>query len=401
VVEKGIAESNGGLAAGLTAAVGLTSLASAMGIGRFAFTPLLPLMQQAYGLTLAQGAWLAAANYLGYLLGALASYRLSSRSTQLARWSLIIIGVTTLATALATSMTVWLLLRLISGMASAFVLVGAGSWALGHLAARGRPFLAGVVFGGVGVGICAAGLVALAMSRARHGPAAIWTVLGAIAALASVLVWRALAVPVPAAPSQTSETAEIGKSAWGLVACYGALGLGYILPATFLPAAARQIVDDPAVFGWSWPVFGLAAAFSTMAAATFFCNAPPRKVAGWSQLIMAVGVLAPLVRMSLATITISALCVGGTFMVITMAGAQEAKRLSRGSPARLMAALTAAFAVGQLVGPVLVAISNAGGDAFSIPSAIAATALVISAKVLLTREDCPPSTHARHLKGRS
>src|SRR5258706_15198584 len=53
------------------AGVGMLALAVAMGIGRFAFTPLLPLMQDEYGLTVAGGTWLATANYAGYLAGAL------------------------------------------------------------------------------------------------------------------------------------------------------------------------------------------------------------------------------------------------------------------------------------------------------------------------------------------
>ena len=53
----------------------------------------------------------------------------------------------------------------------------------------------------------------------------------------------------------------------GLVICYGVLGFGYILPATFLPALAREVVDNPQMFGLAWPVFGLGAALSTVAAA--------------------------------------------------------------------------------------------------------------------------------------
>ena len=394
-----MATAGDGLTARATAFIGLASLASAMGIGRFAFTPLLPLMQQAYGLTLAQGAWLAAANYLGYLIGALASLRLAAFSTQLARWSLAVIAITTLSIPLASTFPSWLLLRLASGVASAFVLVGAGAWALGRLAALGRPSLAGVVFAGVGVGICAAGLVALFMSSGGQGPAAIWVVLGAAATLAAALVWRALALPVATTAAPSGQTGDPGRGAWSLIACYGTLGLGYILPATFLPAAARQLVDDPAVFGWAWPVFGLAAALSTMAVSAFFRDVAPRRIAGWGQLVMAVGVVAPLLHMSLGTLVLSALCVGGTFMVVTMAGAQEAKRLSNGSPARLMAALTAAFAVGQLAGPMLVLVARPGADAFVMPSVIAAVALVIGATVLLSRRACPPATPALPLKG--
>ena len=63
-----------------------------------------------------------------------------------------------------------------------------------------------------------------------------------------------------------------------LVVAYGAFGFGYIVPATFLPAAARQIIPDPAVFAWTWPVFGLAAAASTMAVTRWWRDAPPRRL---------------------------------------------------------------------------------------------------------------------------
>ena len=182
-----------------------------------------------------------------------------------------------------------------------------------------------------------------------------------------------------------------------MVTCYGAFGLGYILPATFLPAAARRLVDDPAVFGWTWPVFGAAAALSTVAVSTIFRGIAPRTVVGWSLLVMAVGVAAPLVQMSLPTLVVSALCVGGTFMVTTMAGAQEAKRVSPGTPTRLMAALSASFAIGQLVGPILVGISIGGKDPFMAPSILAVLALCSGAGVLLTKRrgtahDLKPST---------
>src|SRR2546430_13524654 len=57
------------------ALAGLAALAVAMGIGRFAFTPLLPMMQDDAGISLAQGGYLASANYLGYLAGALLAMR--------------------------------------------------------------------------------------------------------------------------------------------------------------------------------------------------------------------------------------------------------------------------------------------------------------------------------------
>ena len=73
----------------------------------------------------------------------------------------------------------------------------------------------------------------------------------------------------------------------GLVVCYGVLGFGYILPATFLPALAREVVDDPRLFGLAWPIFGVAAALSTVATARRFGHANRLRVWAVGHLLMA------------------------------------------------------------------------------------------------------------------
>src|SRR6187397_1790099 len=105
----------------VAAVVGLASLAAAVGIGRFAFTPIFPLMQETLGVTLAEGARLATANYVCYLLDACASFLLTPRAGVSARWGLVAVALSTLAMALTGSSWLWLLLRLVAGVASAFV----------------------------------------------------------------------------------------------------------------------------------------------------------------------------------------------------------------------------------------------------------------------------------------
>src|ERR1700741_643430 len=79
------------------ASIGLVALASAMGIGRFSLTPILPLMQQDAGLSLTVGGWLATSNYAGYLLGALVCIVLTPCPALSIRWGLVGVGFTTLA----------------------------------------------------------------------------------------------------------------------------------------------------------------------------------------------------------------------------------------------------------------------------------------------------------------
>ena len=154
----------------------------------------------------------------------------------------------------------------------------------------------------------------------------------------------------------------------------------YILPATFLPAMARELVADPAVFGWTWPIFGAAAAVSTWACGAQLHQTSPRTLWAVRQLVMAVGVLLPAVApSSLAALGVSTTCIGGTFMVVTMSGLQEARRVAGVDGPRLMAAMTAAFGTGQLIGPLLV---GSGVDVRWAFTA-AALALLLSSTALL------------------
>src|SRR5260221_7688835 len=160
------------------ALAGLAALAIAMGVGRFAFTPLLPMMQQDAGLSLAQGGYLASANYVGYLAGALWAMR-PALSDVAIRASLLAIGVSTLAMGVTHGMAAWVLWRMVAGMASAWALVHVSSWCLEQLNASGKPGLGGVVFSGVGWGMALPGSVCLALMGGGTTSSPTWIRLGA------------------------------------------------------------------------------------------------------------------------------------------------------------------------------------------------------------------------------
>ncbi|MBI1396801.1 MAG: YbfB/YjiJ family MFS transporter [Betaproteobacteria bacterium] len=363
-------------------AVGLLGLAAAMGIGRFAFTPLLPLMQDAFGLTIRQGGVLASANYLGYLAGAWVCTRIGSSPRVLARTGLAIVAVSTLGMAATRAMPAWLFLRFAAGVASAFVLIGVSSWVLPRLAALGRQRVTGWVFAGVGVGIGAVGLVCRALGILGVHPDVAWLVLAAVAVMVAAAVWPALGTATEGRAGRGPHGEAASPDGWRLVICYGALGFGYIVPATFLPAIARHMIPDPAQYGWVWPVFGAAAAVSTVVASTVLWRHPPRRVWAWSQAILAVGVLGPALSAGAPMLLFSALVVGGTFMVITMAGLQEASRVAGQGAQRLIARMTTAFALGQLAGPLLTALAPRGTSAFGFAGVTASIVLLATAVAL-------------------
>ena len=369
-------------------AIAATALAVAMGIGRFAFTPLLPLMVRDGSLAQSAGAWLAASNYLGYLAGALTACRLGLSPPTLMRASLVGIAVATAAMGAFDGSAAWIALRFAAGLLSAYVLVATSAWALQHLTRAASSHLSGFVYAGVGVGIALTGLFCVAAAQPGVSASRLWFGLGVLAALAvacsSPFVDRPSEAPVLARSTSHPEV-TLGPNA-GLVVCYGVLGFGYILPATFLPALAREVVDDPQLFGLAWPVFGVSAALSTIATARFFSHVNQLRVWAIAHVLMAVGVALPSLWLTPVTIAIAALLVGSTFMVVTMIGMQEARARAPDNPMALLGLMTAAFAIGQLAGPAvsgtlgLLPIGHRIGLGYALQ--LAAAALMFSAAYL-------------------
>ena len=380
----------------LVCAAAMIALAVAMGVGRFAFTPLFPLMVRDGLLDAGSGALLAASNYLGYLVGALLASRLKVRPAALLAFGLIATVTVTASVGWTGSVAVWTVLRFVAGVLSAWTLVATTAWGLGWLASLGRPHLAGVIFAGVGLGIAAAGIFCLVAPGFESSALAMWVVLGGLAAVAIVLpLFASLRLPtppqvaVPTPPVHSPRAAPLSGTA-GLVACYALFGFGYILPATYLPALARQVVDDPQVFGWAWPLFGTAAALSTILVAALLKNANRAAVWAGCHLAMALGVLLPIVWSALSGVIASALLVGGTFMMITMVGMQEARSRVADNPTAVLGRMTAGFAFGQLMGPIVsAAIGHFVSDhtiALDLALALSAAGLLASAWYLWCHE---------------
>ena len=366
-------------------AAGTIALAVAMGIGRFAFTPLLPLMLRDGALEGGAGATWAAANYAGYLLGALTAPYVASWPDKGLRPALAGIGVTTLAIPLVASLD-WTglgpLLRGASGVFSAWVLVGTSAWCLTELARRGRADAGAWVYTGVGIGIALTGILTW-LGGARPS-LDLWLALGVLASVGlspvAYVVQRGRAAQTPAA--RTAGGDNVWRREPMLILAYGAFGFGYIVPATFLPAMARGQADDPSVFGLTWPLFGLAAAMSVAAAARWLSGWPRRRVWALAQTAMAIGTAIPILTQSIGSLAASAVFVGGSFMIATMAGLQLARERNPKNPAPLQSAMTVAFATGQILGPLLVQTLGSelvGWDPLIVSHACATIVLAVTA----------------------
>eukprot|EP01035_Chromulina_nebulosa_P034492 gene34492-46280_t len=172
------------------------TLAVAMGIGRFAFTPLMPMMLHDGVIDINGGSLLATANYVGYLLGALLCaglpalfrrFSLTISNAAMVRFGLAATVVLTLSMALDLPLA-WPALRLLSGIISAVVFVFMSGWALRRLAEMRATPLSGIIYMGPGIGITLSGAVAFGLSAHGSTAAVGWAAFALLAVMLAAIV---------------------------------------------------------------------------------------------------------------------------------------------------------------------------------------------------------------------
>jgi predicted MFS family arabinose efflux permease len=365
-----------------TALGGLIALAAAIGIGRFVYTPILPAMIEALGLSKSAAGLIASANFLGYLLGALLAALPSLRGSRRA-WligSLLVSALTTAGMGLAKTMAPFLALRFLGGGASAIVLVLASALVLERLAETRRTGLSALHFAGVGSGIAVSAVLVAAMLSAGQNWQSLWLASGVvslIAAIAVALLVNEGTMPESHASPRPGRTADLHLVR--LVVAYGLFGFGYVITATFLVAIVR---GSPAIRPLEpviWVVFGLAAAPSVALWARIATRFGIPATFAAACVVEAVGVLASVAWPSEIGTFLAAILVGGTFMGLTALGLVRARTLAFGDPRRVLALMTGAFGLGQIIGPTFAGLVSDQLGSFTVPSMTAVVALLVAA----------------------
>ncbi|MGH2615783.1 MAG: YbfB/YjiJ family MFS transporter [Thermomicrobiales bacterium] len=376
---------------------GMLALAAAMGIGRFAYTPLLPIMQEAAGLDLTQAGFLASANYAGHLVGALlAAAVLRPRQTGVLQVSAVAVVATTAVMAGTTDFAVWSVIRFLAGIASAGVFVIASSLVLDDLRRQGRASLSGWLYSGVGLGIATSGIVVWA-TGGTLGWRGDWLLLALIAAAALVPCWRWLPQsPVVDAPEggPARRLSGLAPRAFGLLfAAYFLEGLGYIVTGTFLVAIVEQMPGLAGLGAGVWIVAGLAAVPSAALWTASAGRVGYARALTIAYLLQAGGIALPLVGEAGAVFASAALF-GGTFIGITALTLTLAGHLAPRRSAGLIGLLTASFGLGQVLGPVLAGIIASRAQGFA-PALAGAALLVLLGGVLMLA--LPEATASRQV----
>ncbi len=365
----------------------MLALAAGMGIGRFVYTPILPDMAAALGLSKSAAGLIASANFLGYLAGALLAalpHLPGGRRT----WflgGLAASAATTAAMALPGAMVPFLLLRFTGGVASALVLVLGSALVLDQLALLHRPGRAALHFAGVGVGIAASSVLVDGLHATGADWRTLWLASGVVAALAvpfvAWLVPDATGGPVSQPTAGPRERLPRGLGA--LAVCHGLFGFGYVVTATFLVAVVRAAAQARGLEAVVWLVVGLAAIPSTAAWGRIASRTSALHAYALACLLEAVGVAAGGLWSTPVAALLAASMLGGTFMGITALGFAAARALDPRQQRRSFALITAGFGLGQIAGPSVAGILLDGTHSFAAPSLLAAAAVTIAAAIAM------------------
>lgn len=359
---------------------GMLGMVVVMGIGRFVFTPILPLMQRDLGLSHTTAGWLAGLNYLGYLGGAV----LCSMTPQLLRSRLLTGGAlllslaTTMFMGLTLSVFWWGSMRFAGGFASAVIFIVITAEVGEALARRGYGHWTGALYGGVGSGIAISGLMVPFLDRIG-GWSGSWIGAGVVATIFAVVgisLGRKREL-VQQVTVHTSNSKGDLRSVRMLAAAYFFEGLGYIVTATFIVAIIAVTPGLENFAAYSWVAVGLAAVPSTILWPYLARRIGNQRALLAAYALQAVGIMVSIQADSIVEVVFVAISFGGTFLGIVAMTLAEGSVRMKGAGGRSAAFLTASFGVGQVLGPIIAGVLADLQQGFTLSLSFAASCVVL------------------------
>ena len=364
---------------------GILLLAVAMGISRFAFTPILPFMRVDENLSFSQGGWLASSNYIGYFLGALGAGFIYRSKKNFLLFNVVVNVISILFMGWIESYSIWLILRFIAGLTGGFIFVLTSSIVMDYLAANLLTRWSGYIFSGVGIGIALSGLLVPFFEASFHWQGS-WLGLGTLSALflmTTFFLWRHLKVQNHVKQPK-SEATNIwrGFMPW-LIFAYGLEGLGYIITGTFLVDIIYNIEPLRAYAGYSWVIAGIAAIPSAPIWMQLMSRFSTISMMAFAYALQVFGILLPVFSQSVWSVLLSAFLFGFTFVGLVTMSTAYGRQLFPKQSAYVVSMLTTFYAFGQIVGPVIAGRLETYFDTYKAPLLFAGGTVTIALVLLV------------------
>ncbi|KQQ35550.1 MFS transporter [Rhizobium sp. Leaf306] len=344
--------------AGRIITAGVCAIILTVGIGRFAYTPLLPVMRAEAGLSTIGAGWLATINYVGYVGGALIASRIHTleRKWFLYRLGLVLAVLTTLAMGLTNNFWLWMVLRLISGWASTAGMLLATGLVLNWLLRHQRPAELGIHFAGFGIGMVLSGLAAILMLD-RLSWSGQWYVLALFGTLFLVPAWFWLPRPPAAKNMSLTSDSDLPSRLWMIAfsLAYFCGGFGYVITATFIVDIIRNMHAVAVSGNWIWIIMGLAATPSC-----FLWDRVSSSIGELWSLSLAYALQAASfalitfgsqpISLFAGAVLFGATVIGTVSLTLSIVG-----KMFPNNPAKAMARLTISYGAAQILGPIVAA----------------------------------------------
>jgi predicted MFS family arabinose efflux permease len=350
----------------LLTALGLSmATAIALGFSRFSYALLLAPMREDLGWSYLLAGAMNTANAVGYLLGALVT-PLAMRRVGVG--AVLWIGALTacaflIGSALVQDTHTQLLLRLLSGLASALIFITGGLLAarLAGMHPAMAGLLIGVYYGGTGLGIILSALLApLAMAgavglHAAHPWQAAWLLLAVLSLLATLVLMRAVR-RIPAAPAQASGGGRFRPADFGFgLSAYLMFGVGYIGYMTFVIALLKEQGMAAGAITLFYSLLGLAVMASSRIWAGMLDRFKGGQPLAILSALLAVATAVPALTAAPLAIFLSGLLFGAVFLsVVASTTALVRHNLPPAAWSAGIGAFTTVFALGQIIGPTMV-----------------------------------------------
>lgn len=366
------------------ALAGLCATLIGLGIGRFSYVALLPLLIDAHWASPGGAAQIAAANLIGYMIGALTAHRfaLAMGAAQAIRTAMLAICLSLIFCSVNLGF-IWLWgWRLLAGIGGGWLMILAAPFIMSRVPAHKRGKAVGLVFSGMGFGIVLSGFSVPAVG-ADHLSAA-WLLMAALVALAIIFAWPKFS-PVIAGPvSAPAPTRLMPRGALlALLLAYMLDGVGY-LPHTVLwvEYLVHGLGKPLAIGGMFWAIFGAGAACGPLITGHAADRFGFRNTVSVAFALKAFGVALPLISTSMPALVLSSFLVGAfTPGLVAVVSGRVLEIAGPAAHQRNWALLTFVYAVLQAIGGYAMASLYAATHSFTLLFALGAAALATSALI--------------------
>lgn len=269
-------------------------------------------------------------------------------------------------------------MRFVGGAAGAFAIVIAIALVVERLGADGRSSLLAVHFGGVGLGIAASAALVSGLLATGSGWRILWAATGTLSlALTAIVAGLIMREPTSRRAVASRGDSEVRPGFWALIVANGLSAFGYVITATFLVAMVRRSPELKPLESWIWIVFGLATAPSVAAWTWVGSRGGIARALSLAYLVEAAGVSLSVLWSAEDGMIIATIFIGATFISNTALGMMAARALCSGDVRRPVALMTAAFGLGQIVGPTFAGVLHDVVGGFLLPSLIATAGLLV------------------------